>query len=86
MTLLGFHIVFSSHADLQCLRFRERVARAGLGIKEAFLGKGNLVRFIIAFVIFLLQQVRKCFAYIYVSNRNCSGAGKIAWGTSSGLI
>lgn len=34
----------------------ERVARAGLGLREAFLGKGNLIRFVIAFSIFLLQQ------------------------------
>ncbi|KAJ7069309.1 general substrate transporter [Mycena amicta] len=34
----------------------EREARQGLGLKEAFLGKGNLIRFVIAFVIFVLQQ------------------------------
>lgn len=34
----------------------ERDARQGLGLKEAFLGKGNSIRFVIAFVIFLLQQ------------------------------
>jgi len=28
----------------------------GLGLREAFLGKGNSIRFVIAFVIFLLQQ------------------------------
>ena len=27
----------------------ERAARAGLGLREAFLGKGNAVRFAIAF-------------------------------------
>lgn len=34
----------------------ERIAREGLGLKEAFFGKGNFIRFVIAFVIFLLQQ------------------------------
>ena len=34
----------------------ERIARESLGWKEAFFGKGNFVRFVIAFVIFLLQQ------------------------------
>ena len=34
----------------------ERIARGGLQWKEAFFGKGNFVRFVIAFMIFLLQQ------------------------------
>ncbi|KAJ3898373.1 general substrate transporter [Lentinula edodes] len=34
----------------------EREARKGLGWNEAFFGKGNLIRFVIASVIFLLQQ------------------------------
>jgi hypothetical protein len=34
----------------------EKESRKGLGLKVAFLGKGNLIRFVIAFVIFLLQQ------------------------------
>ncbi|KAI0702247.1 hypothetical protein C8Q76DRAFT_697954 [Earliella scabrosa] len=34
----------------------EREAREGLGAKEAFLGKGNFVRFVIAVVIFVLQE------------------------------
>ena len=33
-----------------------RVAREGLGVEEAFLGKGNFVRFLIGFFIFFLQQ------------------------------
>ncbi|KAF8068087.1 general substrate transporter [Lyophyllum atratum] len=43
-------------AEIEAQIEEERVARAGLGIKEAFLGKGNFIRFVIAFVIFLLQQ------------------------------
>ncbi|KAG5219901.1 substrate transporter [Salix suchowensis] len=43
-------------ASASTLRPEEREARQGLGLKEAFLGKGNLIRFVIAFVIFLLQQ------------------------------
>lgn len=43
-------------AEIEAAINEEREARQGLGIREAFLGKGNLVRFVIAFVIFLLQQ------------------------------
>ncbi|KAF9221165.1 general substrate transporter [Gyrodon lividus] len=43
-------------AEIEAAIEEERGAREGLGIKEAFFGKGNLVRFVIAFVIFLLQQ------------------------------
>ncbi|KAG6819486.1 hypothetical protein H0H93_011385 [Arthromyces matolae] len=42
--------------EIQAAIEEERQAREGLGWKEAFLGKGNLIRFVIAFVIFLLQQ------------------------------
>ena len=43
-------------AEIDAAVLEEREARRGLGIKEAFFGKGNFVRFVIAFVIFLLQQ------------------------------
>ena len=43
-------------AEIEVAIEEERVARKGLGIKEAFLGKGNFVRFLIAFFIFFLQQ------------------------------
>ncbi|TRM66819.1 general substrate transporter [Schizophyllum amplum] len=43
-------------AEIEAAIREEREARQGLGLKEAFLGKGNYPRFIIAFVIFLLQQ------------------------------
>jgi sugar porter (SP) family MFS transporter len=43
-------------AEIQAALEEEREARKGLGWKEAFFGKGNLIRFVIAFVIFLLQQ------------------------------
>ncbi|KAG6813205.1 hypothetical protein H0H87_009319, partial [Tephrocybe sp. NHM501043] len=42
--------------EIEAVIEEEREARAGLGLKEAFFGKGNFVRFVIAFVIFLLQQ------------------------------
>ena len=42
--------------EIQAAIEEEREAREGLGWKEAFFGKGNFVRFVIAFVIFLLQQ------------------------------
>ena len=43
-------------AEIDAAIEEERTARAGLGLKEALLGKGNSIRFVIAFVIFLLQQ------------------------------
>jgi len=43
-------------AEIEAAIEEERQARKDLGWKEAFLGKGNLIRFVIAFVIFLLQQ------------------------------
>ncbi|KAJ3513673.1 hypothetical protein NLJ89_g2822 [Agrocybe chaxingu] len=48
--------VLEEIAEIEAAIEEERVAREGLGWKEAFLGKGNFVRFVIAFVIFLLQQ------------------------------
>lgn len=43
-------------AEIEAAIKEEREARAGLGLREAFFGKGNWPRFLIAFVIFLLQQ------------------------------
>ncbi|KAG8215660.1 general substrate transporter [Butyriboletus roseoflavus] len=43
-------------AEIEAAITEERQVREGLGIREAFLGKGNLVRFVIAFFIFVLQQ------------------------------
>jgi hypothetical protein len=43
-------------AEIEAAIREEQEARKGLGLKEAFFGKGNFVRFVIAFVIFLLQQ------------------------------
>ncbi|KAF9457626.1 general substrate transporter [Collybia nuda] len=43
-------------SEIEAAIQEEREARASLGIRAAFLGKGNLVRFIIAFMIFLIQQ------------------------------
>ncbi|KAF9481480.1 general substrate transporter [Pholiota conissans] len=43
-------------AEIDAAIKEEREARADLGWKEAFFGKGNFIRFVIAFVIFLLQQ------------------------------
>jgi hypothetical protein len=43
-------------AEIEAAVIEERGARAGLGWREAFFGPGNFVRFVIAFVIFLLQQ------------------------------
>ncbi|KAK0495755.1 general substrate transporter [Armillaria luteobubalina] len=43
-------------AEIEAVVEEERLAREGLQWKEAFFGKGNFIRFVIAFVIFLLQQ------------------------------
>ena len=43
-------------AEIEAAILEEREARKGLGWTEAFLGKGNSIRFFIAFFIFLLQQ------------------------------
>ena len=48
--------VKAEYAEIEAAIEEERNARVGLGFKEAFLGKGNWPRFVIAFVIFLLQQ------------------------------
>jgi len=43
-------------AEIEVAIREEREARKGLGLKEVFLGKGNWPRFLIAVVIFILQQ------------------------------
>ncbi|KAG8969324.1 hypothetical protein FRC03_003425 [Tulasnella sp. 419] len=43
-------------AEIEATILEEKEARAGLGWKEAFFGKGNFIRFVIAFSIFTLQQ------------------------------
>ncbi|CAA7266660.1 unnamed protein product [Cyclocybe aegerita] len=48
--------VLAEMAEIEAAIEEECEARRDLGLKEAFLGKGNLVRFVIAFVIFFFQQ------------------------------
>ncbi|KAF9506548.1 hypothetical protein BS47DRAFT_396141 [Hydnum rufescens UP504] len=48
--------VIAEFAEIEAAVEEEREARKGLGPKEAFLAPGNRIRFLIAFVIFLLQQ------------------------------
>ena len=43
-------------AEIEAGINEEREARRGFGLREAFFGKGNFIRFVIAFTIFLLQQ------------------------------
>ncbi|CAK5267137.1 unnamed protein product [Mycena citricolor] len=43
-------------AEIESAIAEEQEARQGLGWKEAFFGKGNFIRFVIAFFIFFLQQ------------------------------
>jgi Sugar (and other) transporter len=48
--------VIHEMAEIEAVINEEREARLGLTPKAIFFGKGNFVRFIIAFVIFFLQQ------------------------------
>ena len=43
-------------AEIEAAIREENEARRGLGLREAFFGKGNWPRFLIAIVIFILQQ------------------------------
>lgn len=43
-------------AEIEIAIREEQEAKKGLGLKEAFFGKGNWPRFLIAVVIFILQQ------------------------------
>ncbi|KAA1478791.1 general substrate transporter [Dentipellis sp. KUC8613] len=53
---VGDHRILAELAEIEAAIEEERIARADLGFKEAFLGKGNWIRFAIAFWIFFLQQ------------------------------
>lgn len=48
--------VLEEMAEIEAVIAEEKAAREGLDWKEAFLGKGNRSRFVIAFLIFFLQQ------------------------------
>jgi len=48
--------VVAELAEMEAAVYEERASREGLGLKEAFLGPGNLIRFVIAFVMFTFQQ------------------------------
>ncbi|KAI6014340.1 general substrate transporter [Pisolithus marmoratus] len=43
-------------AEIEAAIQEEQEARKGLGVREAFFGDGNFIRFVIAFAIFVLQQ------------------------------
>jgi len=43
-------------AEIEAALTEEREARTNLGLREAFFGRGNFTRFLIAFFIFFLQQ------------------------------
>lgn len=48
--------VRSEMAEIEAQVEEEQEVRASVGWKDAFFGKGNFIRFVIAFTIFLLQQ------------------------------
>jgi hypothetical protein len=43
-------------AEIEAALTEEREARTNLGLREAFFGRRNITRFLIAFFIFFLQQ------------------------------
>jgi Sugar (and other) transporter len=43
-------------AEIEAAIVEEREAHANFGLREAILGRGNFIRFLIAFFIFFLQQ------------------------------
>lgn len=49
-------IIREEMAEIEAAIKEEREARNGLGLREAFFGKGNFIRFVIAIAIFVLQQ------------------------------
>ncbi|EPS94056.1 hypothetical protein FOMPIDRAFT_1170042 [Fomitopsis schrenkii] len=49
-------IIREEMAEIEAAIKEEKDARNGLGLREAFFGKGNSIRFVIAIVIFILQQ------------------------------
>ncbi|KIM63132.1 hypothetical protein SCLCIDRAFT_118254 [Scleroderma citrinum Foug A] len=51
-----FPAVQHEMAEIEAGIREERVARNRLGIREAFFGRGNFIRFVIAFVLFFLHQ------------------------------
>ena len=47
--------VLGEYAEIEVTVEEERKARKDLGWKEAFFGKGNFIRFVIAHVLFMFQ-------------------------------
>ena len=43
-------------AEIEAAVIEEQEARRDFGLKRAFFGKGNLIRFIISFVMFLFRE------------------------------
>ncbi|KAJ8517613.1 hypothetical protein ONZ45_g5224 [Pleurotus djamor] len=68
--------VLHEMAEIEATIEEERVAREGLGVKEAFLGKGNFIRFVIAFVVFLGQQLtgQNSIKYVFVFELDTSSS------------
>jgi hypothetical protein len=50
------HVLIMEYAEIEAATVEEREARRGLTTREAFFGKGQGIRFLIAFIIFLFQQ------------------------------
>jgi sugar porter (SP) family MFS transporter len=71
-------------AEINAAIEEERSARQGLGLKEAFFGKGNFIRFVIAFVIFLFQQWAGQNSVNYYAPQIFSSIGYV--GTKNSLL
>ncbi|PPQ99278.1 hypothetical protein CVT24_009278, partial [Panaeolus cyanescens] len=78
------HAVLDEMAEIEAAIREEREARKGLGLKEAFFGKGNFIRFVIAFVVFLFQQLTGQNSVNYYAPQIFASLGYT--GTKQGLL
>ncbi|KAF9033568.1 general substrate transporter [Panaeolus papilionaceus] len=76
--------VLNEMAEIEAAIREERESRKGLGLKEAFFGKGNFIRFVIAFTIFLLQQWAGQNSVNYYAPQIFESIGYV--GTKNGLL
>ncbi|KAE9403872.1 general substrate transporter [Gymnopus androsaceus JB14] len=76
--------VIAEMAEIEAAIREERELRQGLGLREVFLGKGNTIRFVIAFVMFLLQQWSGQNSIIYYAPQIFASIGYT--GTKNSLL
>ncbi|KAJ8507726.1 hypothetical protein ONZ45_g9935 [Pleurotus djamor] len=76
--------VIHEMAEIEATIEEERAVRKDLGLREAFLGKGNFIRFFLAFASFLLQQFSGQTSINYYAPRIFESIGYT--GNSSSLL